>query len=1305
MNIVCIKTMRGDHMIMLAVLSAASILMLYYGSLMTPTEVYLPITPSTLRHSHPEPKVTTTAVPVSNKWVYNLQKHARRVYSQWGEDGLLEEIFKNIGTTDKFYVEFGTETGVQCNTRYLRTRGWTGLMMDGSNENQNINLQKEYISPYNIVDLFKKYKVPKKFDLLSIDINSYDAWVWAVLNEFDYKPRVVIIERKDFGDFVMPPVQVHKFGWDRKNQRPYELCDDKFCGTGSDALIKLGEKYNYRVVGHTYSNLIFIHDFKTDLKFKDDSRPQYKLPRYRATNHMKFEDMVIDISDGIKLCKKSCSNHKYTPFPVRKLKAPDKVGKVDVVYLWVNGTINQPKDTTGLREVSTANRFREWNELKYSVELLKENGKNLGNIYVVTNGNRPQYDNMNDIIFIDHSGFIPKKYLPTFSSYTIQFNLDGLFHKVSDPFILLDDDFFITKKTDLLHYTKQNAWFVEAWGHDWGTGPSTDHFVQAVKNSNKILKKVYKNFKQFGVIAHMPLTIRHKHFRKMKELIDTTVSMTPYRSKTSLQFQYTLAAVGKYSFNSKLRPARGFYHFIMMNNIDSLKKSFNSIIKNKRDFLTLNDDIKTVTDHKNVIDTFLRGLTLKSNELKRYDLDNTISSRKGGSSIIFFNLLRGKEWKKACQIIKGYDPYIVFLNEMDWGMARSNNEHTTQLLAQCLSMNYLFGVEFIELTKGNKGEQSRTRGMSNTWSWHGNAILSKSPLSDASVVRLPGTEAFWSKGLRGAEQRKGGRMAIAAMVDGVRVICTHLDYFVGQSYNKKSLRTLGAMFKEKHIILAGDLGTPGRQSDTPNALNAYGFDRAFVINSVDSKASGDWIMTKNVVLGKSTVVPSGSISDHNIIISKKNFFFLDNCGSYACNYYKKDKNLDAFGVLDHYGMKIVHGPFVDEIMDLKEANTDFTSFNYISAFNNKNDIFITTPVSLGSQCGLFKVSGNKIKDYIRGRSSGTLKRKYPAWTTGHTKNTIRKMSSNAKDYSVLPLWSFEECSMNKQGNEILVRTREGKHVVVNDFVPDPKGYTFYNSTSMTGPFTKLDIKFKDTLHNLHYAADTAVTMYRDINGLLRTTVRKEIPYHTGSSRGWRGIAFLYQCGNYWCEESELHLAKEKNRRKGPQIYANRVSKIGDMYYLVMGIFYAHGKSYNNKKVEAEIVIVPSNDGIYFDVRYAYTFIEESPIFKDLYSMPTPSNLVQEGNKLVYFHVATYNTHGDGKNLNAGILRRPLVIKRSVEKDKLFGLRPAGKSGQVLMPSGNLTIVTNCDIQKNIYYETPTILNIVDCIIYKVYKEK
>ena len=69
MNIVDNKTMRGDHMIMIAVLSAASMLMLYYGSLMTPTEVYLPISPSTLRHSKPEVTTTTTTTTIHLNYV------------------------------------------------------------------------------------------------------------------------------------------------------------------------------------------------------------------------------------------------------------------------------------------------------------------------------------------------------------------------------------------------------------------------------------------------------------------------------------------------------------------------------------------------------------------------------------------------------------------------------------------------------------------------------------------------------------------------------------------------------------------------------------------------------------------------------------------------------------------------------------------------------------------------------------------------------------------------------------------------------------------------------------------------------------------------------------------------------------------------------------------------------------------------------------------------------------------------------------------------------------------------------------
>ena len=63
-------------MIMIAVLSAASTLMLYYGSLMAPTEVYLPITPSTLRHSRPEVTTTSTLAPTTTTLAPKLRADA-----------------------------------------------------------------------------------------------------------------------------------------------------------------------------------------------------------------------------------------------------------------------------------------------------------------------------------------------------------------------------------------------------------------------------------------------------------------------------------------------------------------------------------------------------------------------------------------------------------------------------------------------------------------------------------------------------------------------------------------------------------------------------------------------------------------------------------------------------------------------------------------------------------------------------------------------------------------------------------------------------------------------------------------------------------------------------------------------------------------------------------------------------------------------------------------------------------------------------------------------------------------------------
>lgn len=164
----------------------------------------------------------------------------RNEYAQNQEDGIINAIFAKVGTTNKFFVEFGVEDGIECNTRYLsKHKGWKGLLMDGSHENAVINLHQEFITRENIEALFAKYNVPEEFDLLSIDIDGNDYWVWEAITA--YTPRVVIMEYNAcFPETESKTVPYAKdFAWDKTD----------YMGATLRALTKLGAQKGYTLVG------------------------------------------------------------------------------------------------------------------------------------------------------------------------------------------------------------------------------------------------------------------------------------------------------------------------------------------------------------------------------------------------------------------------------------------------------------------------------------------------------------------------------------------------------------------------------------------------------------------------------------------------------------------------------------------------------------------------------------------------------------------------------------------------------------------------------------------------------------------------------------------------------------------------------------------------------------------------------------------------------------------------------------------------------------------------------------------------
>jgi hypothetical protein len=138
------------------------------------------------------------ACKLHKHWALSVREHEGRVSSQYGQDGALEFVFKMIGTTDRFYVEYGFnapdfEHGTGANTHELYKKGWTGLLLDGTNDNPAINLHKAFITSTTVLEIFMAHNVSREFDFLSNDLDSADLWVLrAVLTH--YKPRVVLAE-------------------------------------------------------------------------------------------------------------------------------------------------------------------------------------------------------------------------------------------------------------------------------------------------------------------------------------------------------------------------------------------------------------------------------------------------------------------------------------------------------------------------------------------------------------------------------------------------------------------------------------------------------------------------------------------------------------------------------------------------------------------------------------------------------------------------------------------------------------------------------------------------------------------------------------------------------------------------------------------------------------------------------------------------------------------------------------------------------------------------------------------------------
>lgn len=195
-----------------------------------------------------------------------LAHYEHQVFSQGGEDGIIAEIFRRIGTTNRLFVEIGVGNGLQNNTTYLLLQGWRGLWIDGNGEAVDfirhhfarqidagqLQVLHAFVTAENVSRLLHQSEIPETFDFLSVDVDRNTYWIWRALQS--YRPRVVCVE---YNALFPPDIE-----WKVEYYPERMWNKSSYFGASLLAFERLGQELGYCLVGCTLSgiNAFFVRE-------------------------------------------------------------------------------------------------------------------------------------------------------------------------------------------------------------------------------------------------------------------------------------------------------------------------------------------------------------------------------------------------------------------------------------------------------------------------------------------------------------------------------------------------------------------------------------------------------------------------------------------------------------------------------------------------------------------------------------------------------------------------------------------------------------------------------------------------------------------------------------------------------------------------------------------------------------------------------------------------------------------------------------------------------------------------------------
>jgi len=256
-----------------------------------------------------------------------LTEYEFKIFSQWGEDGIIQYLIHHIGIKNRIFIEFGVENYEEANTKFLLMRdNWSGLVIDSSQKNidsikeselswrYDLKTKTGFITAENINDLIKQENIEGEIGLLSIDIDGNDYWVWERIEVV--QPVIVIVEYNSvFGKNTAVTVP-----YDKEFERHKKHYSGLYWGASLGAFVHLAEKKGYSFVGSNSAgnNAFFVRkgslgnikamtaeEGYVESKFRDSRNKEGELDfasgtgRYEKIKGLKVFDVVQDKIIGL----------------------------------------------------------------------------------------------------------------------------------------------------------------------------------------------------------------------------------------------------------------------------------------------------------------------------------------------------------------------------------------------------------------------------------------------------------------------------------------------------------------------------------------------------------------------------------------------------------------------------------------------------------------------------------------------------------------------------------------------------------------------------------------------------------------------------------------------------------------------------------------------------------------------------------------------------------------------------------------------------------------------------------------------